>query len=61
MDSYFAEQVFNRTGWAGRDAENAKKRDDFLSDDPRGIGAAFHRAGRPERNKLRFSKLTILT
>jgi hypothetical protein len=37
-----------------RDAENAKERDIFLSADPRGIGAAFHRAGRPERKKITF-------
>ena len=37
-----------------RGAKNAKERDIFLSADPRGIGAAFHRAGRPERKKDTF-------
>jgi hypothetical protein len=44
-----------------RGAKNAKKRDIYLSADPGGIGAAFHRAGRPERKKIPFKNITTLT
>jgi hypothetical protein len=45
-----SERMFFTARFA-RDAEFAERKYIFFSADPRGIGYAFHRAGRPEKKR----------